>query len=368
MGPSHRALGLVGKTGTMNADVQTALRNPGSYDLARSALEIMEANQVWPTVRNFELWVHYVAETDSPLAQEIDRLLAAGEPITETVGAELAAQFLPEAKLNGDILEAGDVLSKELQSVTTAIENAQRSSEEYGQELATASERLEGEHAGPVKDVVQGLTAATNRVRVENAVLEGQLAETTAELGRLRESLDQVRRDAMTDGLTNLANRKAFDERLESTCEQADAEGAGMTLAIIDIDHFKGFNDAWGHQIGDQVLRYVASVIGRLGVTPRMAARYGGEEFAIIFPAENGRTAMAVLEEIREEVSSRLLKRRSTNEDLGAITVSAGYAERLAGESAMSLVERADAALYASKHAGRNRTTAAQPMAAVVAA
>ena len=354
----------------MSVDVQTALRSPKSYELARTALQVMEAKGVWPTVRNFELWVHYVAEKEGALAQEIDRLLAAGEPITETLSAELAAQFLPEARLNGDILDAGDVLSKELQSVTAAIESAQRSSEEYGQELAIATGRLQGEtdDAGEVKSVVQDLTAATKKVQGETAVLESQLAETTAELGRLRESLDQVRRDAMTDGLTNLANRKAFDETLESTCEKADANGGGMTLAIIDIDHFKGFNDAWGHQIGDQVLRYVSSVIGRLGAIPRVAARYGGEEFAIIFPSESGRTAMAVLEEIREEVSSRSLKRRSTNEDLGTITVSAGFAERLAGESTMSLVERADAALYASKHAGRNRTTAAQPMAAIAAA
>ena len=352
----------------MSVDVQTALRSPRSYELARTALESMEANQVWPTVRNFDLWVHYIAEKESPLAQEIDRLLAAGEPITETVGAELAAQFLPEAKLNGDILEAGDVLSKELQQVSAAIESAQKSSEEYGHELAIATGRLQGDDAEEVKAVVQDLAVATKKAQGETAVLETQLAETTAELGRLRESLDQVRKDAMTDGLTNLANRKAFDERLESTCERADAMGEGMTLAIIDIDHFKGFNDAWGHQIGDQVLRYVASVIGRMGAAPRMAARYGGEEFAIIFPAESGRTAMAVLEEIREEVSSRSLKRRSTNEDLGTITVSAGYAERLVGETTMSLIERADAALYASKHAGRNRTTAAQPMAAVAAA
>ena len=352
----------------MTVDVQTALRSPKSYELARTALELMEANQVWPTVRNFELWVHYVTEKESPLAQEIDRLLASGEPITETVGAELAAQYLPEARLNGDILEAGDVLTKELQSVTAAIENAQRSSEEYGQELAVASQRLGGGDAGPVKNVVENLTAATRKVQGETAVLETQLAETTAELGRLRESLDQVRKDAMTDGLTNLANRKAFDEQLEATCAGAEAGGETMTLAIIDIDHFKGFNDAWGHQIGDQVLRYVASVIGRAGAKPRLAARYGGEEFAIIFPAEGARTAMAVLEEIRIEVSSRSLKRRSTNEDLGAITVSAGFAERLVGEATASLLERADAALYASKHAGRNRTTAAQPMAAVAAA
>jgi diguanylate cyclase len=352
----------------MTVDVQTALRSPKSYELARAALQVMEVNQVWPTVRNFDLWVHYVTEKDSPLAQEIDRLLAAGEAITESLGEELAARFLPEARLSGDILDAGDVLSKELQTVTAAIESAQRSSEEYGHELATATERLGVENTGQVKALVEGLTAATRKAQGGTAVLEGQLAETTAELTRLRESLDQVRRDAMTDGLTNLANRKAFDECLETTCAQADAEGKGVTLAIIDIDHFKGFNDAWGHQIGDQVLRYVSSVIGRMGATPRLAARYGGEEFAIIFPAESGRTAMAVLEEIREEVSSRSLKRRSTNEDLGTITVSSGFAERLAGETTMSLVERADAALYASKHAGRNRTTAAQPMAAVAAA
>ena len=352
----------------MPADIQASLRSPKGYDVARRAIEVMQAHQVWPTVRNFELWVHYVSENSGPLAVEIDRLLAAGEAITESIGESLAAQYLPEARLNGDILEAGDVLSKELQSVTAAIESAQKSSEQSGQELATASERLEGEHAAPVKAVVEGLATATRKVQGENAVLESQLAETTAELGRLRESLDQVRRDAMTDGLTNLTNRKAFDERLAQVCEHADAEGEAVTLAIIDIDHFKHFNDTWGHQIGDQVLRYVASVIGRLGAAPRVAARYGGEEFAIVFPAESGRTAMAVLEEIRLEVSSRALKRRSTNEDLGAITVSAGFAERLAGETTMSLVERADAALYASKHAGRNRTSAAPPVAAVAAA
>src|SRR6185369_11380510 len=142
-------------------DVQTALRSPRSYELARTALEVMEANHVWPTVRNFDLWIHYVTEKESPLAQEIDRLLAAGEPITETLGEELAARYLPEAKLNTDVLEAGDVLSKELQTVTAAIESAQRSSEEYGQELATASERLGSDHDGPVKAVVDGLTAAT---------------------------------------------------------------------------------------------------------------------------------------------------------------------------------------------------------------
>jgi diguanylate cyclase len=347
----------------MPADIQTSLRSPAAYELARKALEVMEAHRVWPTVRNYTLWLHYVSEGDGPLAHEIDRLLAAGEAITETVGEHLAATYLPEAQLNGGILEAGDVLSAELNSVTRAIENVQRSTEEYGAELASASERLTDEKQ--VKSVVENLTAATTKVQAENRQLESQLAETTAELGRLRENLDQVRRDAMTDGLTGLTNRKAFDERLAAICAETEAQDQPMALAIIDIDHFKGFNDAWGHQIGDQVLRYVSSVIGRMGGPPRIAARYGGEEFAIIFPNEAGRAALAVLEQIRTEVSSRALKRRSTNEDLGAITISAGFAERLRGESIASLVERADAALYASKHAGRNRTTAAPAVASV---
>jgi diguanylate cyclase len=348
---------------SMSADVQSSLRGPQAYKLARKALETMEANGVWPTIRNYQLWLHYVSESDGPLAQEINRLLSGGQPITESVGEKLADTYLPDAKLNGDILEAGDVLTAELNSVTRAIENVQRSTEEYGQELATASARLTDEKQ--LQAVVEDLTAATQKVQADNKSLETQLAESTAELSRLRENLDQVRRDAMTDGLTGLANRKAFDERLAAICAETEKRGEPMALAIIDIDHFKGFNDAWGHQIGDQVLRYVSSVIGRIGAAPRISARYGGEEFAIIFPGEAGRAAMNVLEEIRTEVSSRSLKRRSTNEDLGAITVSAGFAERLKGETIASLVERADAALYASKRSGRNRTTAAPIMAPV---
>lgn len=83
---------------------------------------------------------------------------------------------------------------------------------------------------------------------------------------RLRENLEQVRRDAMTDALTNLANRKAFDERLEAAC--AEDDGAPLSLAILDIDHFKRFNDTWGHQTGDQVLRYVSTVLSTSAARP----------------------------------------------------------------------------------------------------
>lgn len=348
----------------MSAEIETSLRGPQAYDLARRAIAAMEKHKVWPTALNFELWVHYVAGQGGPLATEIDQMLEAGEPFTDTAGEKLAERFLPKAKLSGELLVAGDALSKELDSVSKAIESARESSEAYGQQLASASESLAGEDTGKIKAMVDTLTQATRKVQQENKQLEDQLADTTAEVLRLREHLDQVRADAMTDGLTSLANRKAFDAALERACATAEANGETLCLAVLDIDHFKSFNDTWGHQTGDQVLRFVASVIGRNGVAPRTAARYGGEEFALIFPAESARLAIAVLEEIRAEVASRVLKRRSTNEDLGAITVSAGLAERRPGEGTASLIERADAALYASKRAGRNRTSSADPVSA----
>jgi diguanylate cyclase len=115
------------------------------------------------------------------------------------------------------------------------------------------------------------------------------------------------------------------------------------------------------------VIRFVASIIRRNGGPPRLPARYGGEEFALVLPGETAASALPVLEAIRAEIGSRGLKRRSTDEDLGAVTVSAGVAERARGESLAAFVERADAALYASKRAGRDCVTSAEAPRAVAA-
>ena len=342
----------------MSGEVETTLRGPKAYSVARAAIELMESSKVWPTALNFELCTHMVADPSGQLAIELQRMLTSGEAITDNVAEDLAATYLPKAKLNEQISDAGDLLNKELASVSTAIQAAQQSNAAYGATLKGATQGL-ADLTDPtvLKAMVETLSTATNQVQSENHLLERQLAASTAEVRRLKDHLEQVRRDATTDGLTNLANRKAFDEEIERACAEADAKGTSLILAVLDIDHFKNFNDTWGHQTGDQVLRFVASVIGRVGALPRFAARYGGEEFAMIFPRESARLVARTLDDIRMEVGSRMLKRRSTNEDLGAITISAGFAERKAGEGVHSAMERADAALYASKHAGRNRVT-----------
>ncbi|EEF23415.1 conserved hypothetical protein, partial [Ricinus communis] len=213
----------------------------------------MERHQIWPTALNFELWTHYVADPDGALAREITRLISMGEPITEMLSEELAAAYLPKARLNEQIRDAGDLLSKELESVSKAIQNAQKTNAAFGKTLAGVSKDLDAPSGVEgIKAVVASLTDATRRVAKENRALETRLAESTAEVDRLREHLEQVRRDATTDGLTNLANRKAFDEELERACAEADEAGSAICLAVLDIDHFKGFNDTWGHQTGDQ--------------------------------------------------------------------------------------------------------------------
>lgn len=342
----------------MSTQVQTTLRGPEAFALARRAVDEMERVGVWPTPLNFELWIHWIGDPDGALGQEMTRLLGDGTAFTEGTAEMLAAEYLPRGRLSEEIRDAGAVLNRELSTVSEAIAKAQKSQAAYGQTLAGASAHLESS-AEPTAllGVVSKLTKATTQVQAENATLEKRLETSTKEVARLREHLEQVRRDAMTDALTNLANRKAFDEELLRACDEADKKRQPMTLAVLDIDHFKRFNDTWGHQTGDQVLRYVASVIGRISKSPRVAARYGGEEFAIIFPSESAPIVEVALNQIREEIGTRALRRRSTNDELGAVTISAGLAQRRPGETGTALLDRADEALYASKRTGRNKVT-----------
>jgi diguanylate cyclase len=141
-----------------------------------------------------------------------------------------------------------------------------------------------------------------------------------------------------------------------------------MALMLTDIDHFKAFNDTFGHLTGDQVLRLVALAMKQNVKGQDIAARYGGEEFAVILPGTTLRAALTVADHVRRAVMTKELMKRSTGEHLGRVTVSIGVAAFKKGETAQSLIERADNCLYAAKRAGRNRVISeTDPEAASVA-
>jgi diguanylate cyclase len=151
-----------------------------------------------------------------------------------------------------------------------------------------------------------------------------------------------------------LLNRRAFDQRLTEIIERSE-EGETSCLSILDIDHFKRINDTYGHNIGDNVIKYVASLIKKMAASHHHVARYGGEELAIIMPHTSVENALEIAESIRSSLESSRLKRKDNNQPLGTITLSVGVAKLQTGDNAESLLVRADQALYKAKNNGRNR-------------
>jgi len=180
----------------------------------------------------------------------------------------------------------------------------------------------------------------------ERFVSHGTLALRNAWL------LEQVHRMAMTDGLTGVANRAAFDRALAAEIERAARQREDVSLLLLDIDHFKVLNDRHGHQVGDQVLRLVGATLTAACRDFDTAARYGGEEFAVLLPETGAEEAVQVAERLRSAIAGM-----PSGVD---VTVSAGVSTfPFDATDADGLVAAADGALYSSKRDGRNRVTAA---------
>ena len=165
----------------------------------------------------------------------------------------------------------------------------------------------------------------------------------------------QAMRLALTDPLTGLGNRKYFDRMIEMAVQSSLASGEPLSLLMFDIDHFKAFNDSFGHLTGDQVLRLVALSVRHAIKGQDITARYGGDEFAVLLPDTALRQALIVADHIRRGVMAKELRKKSTGEILGRVTISIGVAMLKQGDDTDALIERADACLYAAKRNGRNR-------------
>jgi diguanylate cyclase len=335
-------------------------------DFSQRALKLMAEQKLAPSPDNYELWFSLAVGANPELTRAINQRMSAGK-ITQADCSELHRRFFARSSAAAEqaVIDLGNSVSAEIANVQNILENASRDTTTYGDTLQGVSGQLnKSQDPAKMKAVIDNLVAATRSMVTRSHTLEQRLQQSKAEVSRLQENIDAARAEARTDQLTQLSNRKAFDEAFQHALDSAAQNNEPLCLLMGDIDHFKKFNDTWGHQTGDQVLRLVAHCM-RESVRDRdIPARYGGEEFAVILRGATLDIASQIAERIRWNVESKRVMKRSTGEDLGTITMSLGVALLQAGEDGASLIKRADAALYAAKHAGRNRVLTERQMEA----
>ncbi len=334
------------------------MQGPGGETVAQETLDLMRLHGVPPTSRNYEVWLGYRLGRNTSLREAIDTRIASGQGFTADFNDQTYDNFFTGLGASAQIVLAGERIAQDLAQVLTFLKQANEKSDDYGRTLETAATHLNrGMAPDQLGQIVSSLAAATLDMANHNKHLNEQLQRSTHEIDTLRTSLESVRIESLTDSLTGLANRRMFDETLRMRLDEARAQRSELCLLLCDIDHFKRFNDTWGHHTGDQILRFLASTMQAHARPDFLVARYGGEEFAMVLPRVTARQAEQTAETLRAAIQAKRLRRRSTNEDLGQVTVSIGIARLQPGDTPQGFIERADACLYSSKRNGRNQVT-----------
>lgn len=329
-------------------------------EFSKAALQRIKKSGLLAIPENYQLWYMYYAGSNVDLVRAIDVLVSSGQEVTEERCQELYQRFLSERTESDQVRKAGDQIQDTIQDMSSLVTNVKAASKKYTTDLASATEKLSADVTREeLESTLRGIAVSTQDMISHNKVLEERLEKSSEMMKSLQKNLEMVRREALTDSLTNLANRKAFDQEIERIVVESRENEEVFSLIMLDIDHFKSFNDDFGHQVGDQVLKLVAKTMTD-GVKGRdMAARYGGEEFSILLPGTDMMGAMRVAEQLRKAVESKEIINRNSGERLGRITLSAGVATFAEGEKIEDLIERADNALYTAKRNGRNQVAAA---------
>ncbi len=306
--------------------------------------------------RNYEIWYVYAAGFNSPLNKIINETLARNGKLSEADLEQIYETYIAQIKTTDRIDKVGARVIGEIDDVMTLINDALGMSASYDDSLSSATQKLTvARNREQVKAIVEMLVQSTREMRETNKALEDRLTLSKTEISNLQQSLEAIRTESLTDPLTGLGNRKYFDRSIEAAVQAALASDEPLSLLMFDIDHFKSFNDSYGHLTGDQVLRLVGMSLKQTIKGQDITARYGGEEFAVLLPNTAIRQALTVADHIRRAVMAKELKKKSTGEILGRVTISVGVSMLRPDDDTDSLIERADACLYIAKRNGRNR-------------
>ncbi|MEH6462436.1 MAG: GGDEF domain-containing protein [Shewanella psychromarinicola] len=333
-----------------NTLLQTAAAN------LKKAVPLMLKYRIPTTPTNYALWYAYVGEQNPLLNQELDIAVKQNQtcsPVTSELlyrkhVADPVELNVREMRKNLDAMVCE--LSQSLKDTNSDTETFQTQIDKDFKKLSNLENQ--GFSLEQVIGIVRNIVKESSSIRSSTVSFTEQLQKAQSEIDTLKTRLAESEKDMLFDALTNVLNRRAFNDDIEA---QISSDPAGTCLILIDIDHFKIFNDNFGHQLGDLVLKTVAKRTQEACRDGIKLYRFGGEEFAIIVPSSQFRVARQLAEAIRRALEKLSVKDRRNDKVIDSITASFGVAEWKPKQNVSQLIGATDTLLYEAKRLGRNR-------------
>lgn len=322
----------------------------------KRAVPLMLKHQIPTTPTNYALWYAYVGQQNDDLNQELDTVVKQFNTCPSSRTTHLYRKYVSDP-VELDVRDMRQNLDAMVTELGQSLKDTNFDATEFQNNIDANFDKLsrienEGFSLEQVVDLVRSLVKESDNIRSSTQYFTGQLQKAQSEIDTLKQQLLKTEHDVLYDALTGALNRRAFDEDIGTILTQAPE---GCCIILFDIDHFKAFNDNYGHQLGDQVLKAVAKRIGEACRDGTKLYRYGGEEFAVILPKSQLRVARQLAEGMRRSLEKLVLKDRRKGAKIDSVTASFGVAQWQQGDDALSLTDKSDKLLYEAKRLGRNR-------------
>lgn len=322
----------------------------------KKAVPLMLKHQIPTTPTNYALWYAYVDEQQPNLNKQLDTIIQEHNTCPPSNSTLLYREFVSDP-VELDVIDMRQNLEAMVTELSQSLKDTNTDATHFQKRIDTNFDQLnrieeEGVSLEKVLGIVRNLVKESDDIRSSTEYFTGHLKRAQHEIETLKAQLKKSEKEVLFDALTGVFNRRAFDSDLAGLLIQAPK---GLCLIMIDIDHFKAFNDTYGHQLGDIVLKAVAKRLNESCRDGTKIYRYGGEEFAVITPNSQLRKARHLAEAMRRALEKVSLKDRRKDSMINNITASFGVTQWEPSISATQLIEQADKLLYEAKRLGRNR-------------
>jgi len=261
-----------------------AENNNQAAEYLRQAIPLMVKHNIPPNPLNYALWYTYVSDRLPELNVQLDKTLTTYGTCPTMLSEQLFREHMIKDEING----AEDIQASLISLINNLYEDAGHTAEKTAnfntvleESLVTLQQQEDGEASLPLDSIIHALSTHTKSIGDTARLFQERMYAAQIEIQALKEELNKTRQDARVDPLTNLFNRRVFDSELAQLVSSTNNKLISSFI-LVDIDHFKGFNDTYGHLMGDKVLQYVGKLLKDICPEPMLPVRYGGEEFAVL--------------------------------------------------------------------------------------